>query len=85
MTNRDVFLQILSEASGYGPEIVQGYADICFKIFGINKKADHSLSPEESRKLLLELRNEIPAIRQQLITSGIMAELKLAAAKVTVH
>jgi hypothetical protein len=66
MTNADVFIQILSEASGRPPDQVQDMLDNFLRFTGASHRFDQELSDAQAEELLIQLRRELPGIRRWL-------------------
>jgi hypothetical protein len=75
MTRRDIILTVLAEASGRSVDdavalfdAMQSEGLICISVL------DEDFSPEESRRMLEEFRQELPGIRRWLCEMGLLAE-----------
>lgn len=78
MTNFDIFVQVISEASGKPLEEVRQMSDVILKLAGSSGKMHEVVSDNEAKRLLNQLRGELPGIRDWLIQGGLMAEAKIA-------
>ena len=73
MTNRDVFTQILSEASGRPLDEVKDLVDKLVRSMGSRHHLDEEISDDEAQAQLTQLRRELPGIRRWLVQGGIEA------------
>ncbi len=81
MTNRDIFVQILHEASGKPSDFVSDMAESFFASLPPGStKIDDEISDTTASELLASLRTQLPGIRQWLIEGGLMVEADIAAA-----
>ncbi|MBU1233300.1 MAG: hypothetical protein KKD01_01240 [Proteobacteria bacterium] len=80
MTNRDVIVTILSEASGKPVDEVRSISDAIFSQIPSKTKIDDELSDDAATALLSSLRSELPGVRRWLVEGGLMAEADIAAA-----
>jgi hypothetical protein len=73
VTNADIFIQILSEASGKPREEVETLADTFYQTIGSRFRLDEELSDDKAQELLKSMRQELPGIRAWLVQGGLMA------------
>ena len=81
MTNKEVLLQIIAEASG---KPVSDLKNMAFTGLPLLEKACEmgvELSDEESEKLLNQLRGQLPGIRRWLHEGGLIEAIDRASGK----
>jgi len=72
MTNRDILVQILSEASGKPKEQVSGLVEVVYS--NIPKgKLDQELPDDKAKTLLASLRTQLPGVLRWLAEGADMA------------
>ena len=78
MTRRDIFIQIMMEASGLPADSVSDYAGIMFHGIDRNVGLDDPLPDHEAEELIAKLRLQIPGIRRWLTGIWNKAEADIA-------
>jgi hypothetical protein len=77
VTNADVFVQILSEASGRPPNLVRVLLDELCQTMGAKHRLNAELPTERAEQLLSDLRKELPGIRAWLAEGNRLARIDL--------
>jgi hypothetical protein len=73
VTNRDIMIQILSEASSLPYDKVKNIVDIAYKFTGNKADIDDPVPDEKAQTLLIKLRKEFPGIRQWLLRGNLLS------------
>jgi hypothetical protein len=77
MKYRDVFIQILSEASGRPVDQGEDMLDSLLPFLGSKHRFDDEISDQDGERLLTELRAELPGIRRWLAEGALSARQRI--------
>lgn len=71
MTYRDVFTQILCEASGKSKKEIDKMAEVIFSAINKKTKIDDEISADKAENLMALLRGDLGGVRRWLAEGGI--------------
>lgn len=81
MTNKDILLRIIAEATGKSLADIEHIADKLHPGLSSMGKLDQQLSDEDANKLLAKLRQDLPGIRRWLQEGRLLHLIDLHASK----